>query len=198
MLQPRTTAQPQSRLPRCPTADRRPPSRHDAELRKLATFLGSSAPPPFSESTPFSGHGQVRGRHSDDSRAAHSLSPLPPIPAVGVTQYFPSLELGIPHPAPNTTRTGVGLSKPLCERRIEGCCGGALPSHTTSAWPVPTTISRFRQTLPGPASTITRPPPAGTCVRVRVDMWQLTSHHDQQRCQLAGLKAWLLESVSAS
>lgn len=128
------------------------------------------------------------------SRAAHSLSPLPPIPAVGVTQYFPSLELEVPHPAPNTTRAGVGLSKPLCERRIEGCRGGALPSHTTSTWPVPTTSSRFRQTLPGPASTITRPPPAA---RVRVGVWQLTSHHDQQRCQLAGLKTWLLKSVSA-
>lgn len=124
-----------------------------------------------------------------------TLSPPPPIPAVGVTQYFPSLELEIPHPAPNTTRTGVGLSKPLCERRIEGWWCPPVPHHST--WPVPTTSSRFPQTLPAPASTITRPPPAGTCVRVRVDVWQLTSHHDQQRCQLAGLKAWLLESVSA-
>lgn len=86
-----------------------------------------------------------------------TLPPLPPIPAVGVTQYFPSLELEIPPShTPNTTRAGVGLSKPLCERRMG--VFPLLPSHTSSTWPVPTTSPRFRFRH---TRTITRPPPAG-------------------------------------
>lgn len=135
--------------------DRRPPSRDDAGLRNLATFLGSS----------------VRRRHFLDQRHFQdtgkseggppmilgplTLPPLPPIPAVGVTQYFPSLELEIPPShTPNTTRAGVGLSKPLCERRM-GVLHSSRPTPLPPG-PCPPPVQRFRHTR-----TITRPPPAG-------------------------------------
>lgn len=86
--------------------DRRPPTAQPRRrwIKKLGDIFRLISPPsPFSGSTPFSGHRQVRGRPSDDSWAAHSPS-SPSNPSCWRDTIFPLSRAGdppIPHPIPH-------------------------------------------------------------------------------------------------